>query len=105
MSSPLPQLVKTPPFLPLLLFCIPITSAARIFRQEQVPPEPLPAEGSARDSGAIRFLGSVFTRLLAQNRDIFTGVLFTIHPCAPTSSVNIATRTSLSPVYDYFLKL
>jgi hypothetical protein len=71
-------------------------------RWEQVPPEPLPAEGPARDSGAIRFLGSVFTWLLAQNRDLFTSVLFTIRPCAPTPSVDIAARTSS---YDYFLKL
>ena len=35
---------------------------------ESRPPEPLPAEGPARDSGAIRFLGSVLTRLLAPER-------------------------------------
>jgi hypothetical protein len=71
-------------------------------RQEQLPSEPLPAEGPAQDSGAIRFFGSIFTRLLAQNRDVFTGVLFTIRPYTPTPSVDIAACTSS---YDYCLKL
>jgi hypothetical protein len=44
-----------------------------------------------------------FTRLLVQNHDVFTDVLFTIHPCAPTSPVDIVARTSSSSVYDYFL--
>jgi hypothetical protein len=72
-------------------------------RWGQVPPEPLPAEGLARDSSAIRFLGSVFTWLLAQNHDVFTNVMFTIRPCAPTPPVDIIARTSSSPVSDYFL--
>jgi hypothetical protein len=66
-----------------------------------VPLESLPVEGPAQDSEAIRFLGA---SLLAQNRDVFTGVLFTNRPCTPTPSVDIVARTSL-PVYDYFLKL
>jgi hypothetical protein len=50
-------------------------------------------------------LESVFTRLLARNSDIFTGVQFIIHLCAPTPFVNNATRTSSLPAYDYFPKL
>jgi hypothetical protein len=86
-------------------------------RQEQVPPEPFSAEGPARDSGAIRFLWSVFTRLLAQNRDVFTNVLFTISPYAPTPSVDFTACTStthtttsstirsLGVSIDYFLSV
>jgi hypothetical protein len=70
-----------------------------------VPSEPLRTEGPAWDSWAIRFLGSIFTRLLAQNHDVFIGVLFTMRPYTPTPSVDIITRTSSPPAYDYFLKL
>jgi hypothetical protein len=80
---------------------------------EQVPLEPLPTEGPARNSGAIRFLGSVFTRPLART---VTCLLAYCSPSvsAPTPSVDFAACTSttrmttsstiqsLSASIDYF---
>ncbi|KAF8667493.1 hypothetical protein HU200_052687 [Digitaria exilis] len=72
----------------------------------------------ARDTGAIRFLGSVSTRLLAQNCYVFTGVQFTVLETPPPSNDYTAPRllparllhtdctasTDLpaSNLYDYF---
>jgi hypothetical protein len=53
----------------LLSFRIPIACTARTVPVRAEPPEPRPAtEDPARDRWAIRFLGSVFTRLLAPVR-------------------------------------
>jgi hypothetical protein len=75
--------------------------------------ELLPAEDSAWDSGTIRFLGSIFTRLLTQNRDVFIGVLFTtlrtINLAIPNSFAATSTPLSIvaactpsSITYHYF---
>ncbi|KAF8663051.1 hypothetical protein HU200_055643 [Digitaria exilis] len=61
-------------------------------RREQVSPTPLPLRDPDRDTGAIRFLGSVFTRLLAQNRCVFTGVRFTVLDTPPPSNDYTAPR-------------
>nr|CAB3500311.1 unnamed protein product [Digitaria exilis] len=61
-------------------------------QREQVPLTPLPLRDPARDTGAIRFLGSVFTRLLAQNRCVFTGVRFTVLDTPPPSNDYTAPR-------------
>jgi hypothetical protein len=62
---------ETSPSLPLSAasFRIPIACTARTVPARAEPPEPRPAAGDpARDRRTIRFLGSVFTRLLAPER-------------------------------------
>ncbi|KAF8702156.1 hypothetical protein HU200_033083 [Digitaria exilis] len=110
-SSPLRQSFSSPLLLllPLLQICLPIAGAAR------TPPA---RADPARDIGAIRFLGSVYTRLLAQNCYVFTGVRFTVLETPPPSNDYTAPRllparlrrtdctasTDLpaSNLYDYF---
>ncbi|KAF8698218.1 hypothetical protein HU200_035739 [Digitaria exilis] len=95
--------------LPLLQISLPIAGAAR------TPPA---RADPARDIGAIRFLGSVYTRLLAQNCYVFTDVRFTVLETPPPSNDYTAPRllparlrrtdrtasTDLpaSNLYDYF---
>nr|CAB3479634.1 unnamed protein product [Digitaria exilis] len=62
---------------------LPIAGAAR------TPPA---RADPARDTGAIRFLGSVSTRLLAQNCYVFTGVRFTVLETPPPSNDYTAPR-------------
>ncbi|KAF8712600.1 hypothetical protein HU200_028355 [Digitaria exilis] len=110
-SSPLRKSFLSPLLLllPLLQISLPIAGAAR------TPPA---RADPARDTGAIRFLGSVSTRLLAQNCYVFTGVRFTVLETPPPSNDYTAPRllparlrrtdctasTDLpaSNLYDYF---
>ncbi|KAF8690592.1 hypothetical protein HU200_040959 [Digitaria exilis] len=110
-SSPVKESFLSPLLLllPLLQISLPIAGAAR------TPPA---RADPARDIGAIRFLGSVYTRLLAQNCYVFTGVRFTVLETPPPSNDYTAPRllparlrrtdrtasTDLpaSNLYDYF---
>ncbi|KAF8663612.1 hypothetical protein HU200_055334 [Digitaria exilis] len=86
-------------------FAFPSPALRAHHRQEQVPPTPLPPTPlplryPTRDTGAIRFLGSVFTRLLAQNRCVFTGVRFTNYYTAPRLLLVRLRRTDCTASTD-----
>nr|CAB3452117.1 unnamed protein product [Digitaria exilis] len=96
-SSPLRERSET--LLLLFLCCKSASPSPELrahHRREQVPPTPLPPRDPARDTGAIRFLESVFTRLLAQNRYVFTGVRFIVLDTPPPSNDYTAPRLLLS---------
>nr|CAB3494235.1 unnamed protein product [Digitaria exilis] len=87
-------------------------------QREQVPLTPLPLRDPARGTRAIKFMRSVFTRLLAQNRCVFTGVRFTVLDTPPPSNdyttlrllpvrlrrtyCTASTELPASNLYDYF---
>nr|CAB3475712.1 unnamed protein product [Digitaria exilis] len=119
-SSPLRQRFLSPLLLllPLLQICLPIAGAARTPPARAGASDTIASLRSCSGYRAIRFLGSVSTRLLAQNCYVFTGVRFTVLETPPPSNdytvprllparlrrtdCTASTDLPASNLYDYF---